>query len=130
MRSSMHIAGVVALILLGGMVTTGCHSTGSQYERSTGQYIDDKAIEGDVETALEDNPVYKLDDVTVEAFRGTVQLSGFVSTQEQKERASEIASNVPGVLRVENNISVKPAPLQQTTGPGAQAEQAESEGGQ
>jgi hyperosmotically inducible periplasmic protein len=130
MKKSMHIAGVVALILLGGMAVTGCHSTGSQYERSTGRYIDDKAIEGDVEGALEDNPVYKLDEVTVKAFRGTVQLSGFVSTQEQKERASEIASKVPGVLRVENNISVKMPPFQQPTDSSAQAEQAKSQGSQ
>jgi osmotically-inducible protein OsmY len=98
-------------IALATLAITGCRSTDSQYGRSAGQYIDDKALAGDVTDALENDPVYKLGEVTVNAYRGTVQLAGFVSTQEQKDSAAEIAGRVAGVHEVENNISLKPEPL-------------------
>jgi len=37
-----------------------------------------------------------------------VQLSGFVDTDEQKNRAGEIARQEEGVTQVVNNISLKP----------------------
>jgi hyperosmotically inducible protein len=43
----------------------------------------------------------------VETFKGVVQLSGFVSTAAEKEKASEIARKVKGVTDVRNNIIVK-----------------------
>jgi osmotically-inducible protein OsmY len=45
--------------------------------------------------------------VKVTSYRGTVQLSGFVNTSDQKRRAEDIAEKVQGVKRVENNITVK-----------------------
>ena len=84
---------------------SGC--AGDRYERSTGQYIDDQALAMRVRDALGDNPQYKFDGVNVTAFRGTVQLSGFVATNDQKSKAGEIAKTVQGVQNVENNITVK-----------------------
>jgi len=43
----------------------------------------------------------------VETFKSTVQLSGFVNTRDQKNRAGDIARKVKGVNDVENNITVK-----------------------
>jgi osmotically-inducible protein OsmY len=40
-------------------------------------------------------------------YRGTVQLSGFVQTGEQKDKAYDISKNVQGVSKVENKITVK-----------------------
>jgi hyperosmotically inducible periplasmic protein len=101
-------------LAIGAMAWTGCRTVGTEYERSTGQYIDDKTLVSKVGDALKADPVYKLDEVTVHAFRKTVQLSGFVSSQEQKDRAGEIASSVAGVQSVANNLTLKPGPLQQT----------------
>jgi len=84
---------------------TGC--AGNQYDRSTGQYIDDKSLTLRVHEALADNPDYKFGDVNVTVYRGTVQLSGFVNTADQKSKAGEIAKGVQSVKDVENNISVK-----------------------
>ncbi|HUC86145.1 MAG TPA: BON domain-containing protein [Candidatus Acidoferrales bacterium] len=84
---------------------TGC--AGDQYNRSTGQYIDDKSLAMRVHSALNDNPDYKFSDVNVDCFRGTVQLSGFVNTQDQKSKAVEIVKNVQGVKDVENKMAVK-----------------------
>jgi hyperosmotically inducible protein len=86
-------------------ILMGC--TGSRYERSTGEYIDDKALNSRVKTALSENPEYKFTDVNVTSFKGTVQLSGFVNTTDQKKMAGTIAEKVQGVKSVENNITVK-----------------------
>jgi len=83
----------------------GC--AGNRYERSTGEYIDDKALNSRVRSALADHPEYKFGDVNVASFRGVVQLSGFVNTPEQKRTAGTIAEKVQGVRSVENNITVK-----------------------
>ena len=86
-------------------VTTGCAP--HRYSRSTGEYIDDKALVSRVHGALRDNPEYKFKDVGVSVFRGTVQLNGFVNTRDQKELAANIARQVAGVREVDNNITVK-----------------------
>jgi hyperosmotically inducible periplasmic protein len=84
---------------------TGC--AGDRYNRSTGQYIDDKGLSFRVSDALHSDPEYKLGGIDVKAFRGNVQLSGFVPTDEQKKRAGEIARGVQGVVGVENNLTVQ-----------------------
>jgi hyperosmotically inducible periplasmic protein len=98
----------VALCLGLPVVTTFVGCAGDRYERSTGQYIDDKALVMRVKGALGDNPEYKFESVNVDSFRGTVQLSGFVNTSSQKAEAARIAKNVQGVQDVENNITLKP----------------------
>ena len=40
-------------------------------------------------------------------FKGVVQLSGFVNTKDQKNRAGDLDNKVEGVKEVQNNITVK-----------------------
>ena len=103
--TSLCLTITLALPLVAATALTGC--AGSRYDRSTGEYIDDKGTNMRVKSALSDNPEYKFDDVNVATFRGTVQLSGFVNTSDQKRKAGQIAQNVAGVKDVENNITVK-----------------------
>lgn len=98
----------MAALLGTSIVFTGC-TTEQRGGRTTGEYIDDKQLTGRVKDALDDNPAYKFDDVKVQSYMGTVQLSGFVATDEQKDRAAEIAKNVRGVDKVENKITVQAA---------------------
>jgi len=84
---------------------TGC--AGDKYNESTGEYIDDSAITARVKKALGNEGTYKYDDVNVSTFKGTVQLSGFVNSSDQKSRAGEVAKGVEGVKDVANNITVK-----------------------
>ena len=85
---------------------TGC-TTEQRGGRSAGEYIDDKTLNTRVRGALDDSAEYKFPDVKVESFRGTVQLSGFVATMAQKNRAGEIAKTVRGVANVDNKITVR-----------------------
>lgn len=101
---------VKSLIMAGGLglatvaTFTGC-ATG---DRSTGQYIDDRMTARRVKSELKSNPIYKFEDVSVNTYRGVVQLNGWVTQPEQKQIAERIAKNTPGVLDVVNNLSTKP----------------------
>jgi hyperosmotically inducible protein len=109
MKQQMNSLCLVLALSLPIVVATGvvgC-APGSRYERSTGEYVDDKALNSRVRSALSDNPEYKFSDVSVTSFRGTVQLSGFVNSTDQKRKAGEIAEKVQGAKAVENNITVK-----------------------
>lgn len=86
-------------------MVTGC--AGDRYHQSTGEAIDDEGISMHVRSALSDDPQFKYDGVSVKTFKGTVQLSGFVNTSAQKDRAETLAKGVEGVKDVENGITVK-----------------------
>jgi len=103
LKLSALIVSLVALAMTGGM--TGC--AGDRYTQSTGERIDDKADSSRVRKALGADTQYKYDDVTVQTFKGVVQLSGFVNSRDQKNRAGDLAKKVEGINEVENNITVK-----------------------
>lgn len=86
---------------------TGCRTSS---DRSTGQAINDKMINFNVDRALGNDPVYKYPDVKVHVYNGNAQLTGFVDTDEQRRKAAEIAAGVQGVTQVINEITLKPAP--------------------
>lgn len=86
-------------------VAAGC--AGSRTRKSTGEYLDDAAVSTRVKTALLQDEVVKGLDIQVETFKGTVQLSGFVNTASEKQRAEAIARDVAGVRFVKNDIRVK-----------------------
>jgi osmotically-inducible protein OsmY len=84
---------------------SGCAGTATR--ESTGEYVDDATITTKVKAAFVKDPLVKALDVKVETFRGTVQLSGFVDTAEQKDRAQQLAATVPGVANVKNDIALR-----------------------
>jgi len=90
-------------ILLATLV--GCASTGSQ--EGTGEYIDDSIITAKVKTAIFNEPTLKSAEINVETFKGVVQLSGFVNSQADINKAVEIARGVKGVTSVKNAMRLK-----------------------
>ncbi|MDV3242477.1 MAG: BON domain-containing protein [Methylocaldum sp.] len=85
-------------------MVVGC--AGSKTRESTGEYLDDTAVTTKVKSALLRDEVVKGLDIQVETFKGTVQLSGFVNTASEKQRAEAIARDVAGVRSVKNDIRV------------------------
>jgi osmotically-inducible protein OsmY len=83
----------------------GCAS--SQKHESTGQYLDDTSITTRVKTAIFRDPVLKSAEINVETFKGRVQLSGFVSSRTDIDRAVTVAQGVSGVSSVGNDMRVK-----------------------
>lgn len=105
MKTSKTILCFSLGLILGGAFVTGCSSTSTR--ESTGEYIDSSALTAKVKSALVADEVVRARDVQVETFRGTVQLSGFVDSEAQKERATAVARSVQGVRDVKNNLIVK-----------------------
>jgi hyperosmotically inducible periplasmic protein len=99
----------LAVVAAVGFVGCATESTDrdSSYKRTTGQYIDDKMLVQRVKAALDDSPIYKFPDVKVNTYNGTVQLTGFVESNEQKLKAEEITKTVRDVLNVQNQITLK-----------------------
>jgi osmotically-inducible protein OsmY len=104
MYSQVRYASVmVCLIVIAALL--GC--AGDRTRKSTGQAIDDGAIAAKVKSALIADPEVKGTQVQVEVYKGVVQLSGFVDSPVNAQRAVTIARNVPGVAEVRNSLIVK-----------------------
>jgi hyperosmotically inducible protein len=78
-------------------------------DRTAGQVVDDKTLTASVKSALNNNPDYKFGDVSVDTMNATVQLSGFVNSDDQRTKAISIARGVAGVTNVEDKMTLKPA---------------------
>jgi osmotically-inducible protein OsmY len=105
MKLSIPLLASVLVLTGATALQTGCAST--QTRQSTGEMVDDAAITTKVKAAFVRDPLVKALDVSVDTFKGTVQLSGFVNSAEEKAKAEQIARSVNGVMNVQNNISVK-----------------------
>jgi hyperosmotically inducible periplasmic protein len=108
MKSLRTSLSLIALLGLGGGLATfptGCASTPTR--ESTGEFVDDVTITAKVKAAFIRDRTVKAFDVSVDTFKGVVQLSGFVDTAEQKDRAGEIARGIHGVREVKNRLTVK-----------------------
>ena len=75
--------------------------------RSTGQVLDDHAIAAKVKTAVIADPEVKGTQVGIEVHKGVVQLSGFVDTQQESDRAVQLSRTIKGVKAVNNSLIIK-----------------------
>lgn len=103
-RSLAHAA-MLGSALLGSAIIVGCSSTPTQ--QSAGEAIDDGVVTAKVKAKLVDDPVTKALQINVETFKGTVQLSGFVETDEARTRALQLARDVDGVKQVKDAMEVR-----------------------
>jgi hyperosmotically inducible protein len=83
----------------------GCASTATQ--EGTGEYLDDSIVTAKVKHAILHEGSLKSGEINVETFKGIVQLSGFVSSQSDIDKAVEVAGNVQGVKSVKDGMQVK-----------------------
>jgi len=77
-------------------------------QRSAGEFTDDAAVTAKVKTAIATDAGAKTAAaVNVETYRGVVQLTGFVDSDDQASRAVSAAKKVQGVRSVKNDIRIK-----------------------
>lgn len=100
-----RIFGVALLMAFLFAVLVGCSSTSTR--SSTGEYIDDSVITTKVKAAILDDKELKVTEINVETFKGVVQLSGFVTSQSDINRAVSVARGVGGVKSVKNDMRIK-----------------------
>ena len=87
------------------MAAAGCAST--QKQAGTGEYFDDSVITTKVKAAILHEPSLSSAEINVETFKGVVQLSGFVNSSADINKAVEIARDVKGVNSVKNDMRLK-----------------------
>lgn len=102
MKKQIAYLVVVASLTLPMAVTTGCAV--ARHQETASAYAKDKEIAARIKTAMYADPQVKGTEVKVNSLNGVVQLSGFVDSQQAKDRAGQIASSVPGVVKVYNNL--------------------------
>jgi len=102
-KRNMFIRCFVLLMLIAAFVA--CASTPKQ--ESTGEYVDNSVITTKVKSLLAKDDFLKSFHISVETFKGTVQLSGFVGSQQAVDKAGEITRSVKGVTSVRNDLVVK-----------------------
>lgn len=83
----------------------GCAATSTR--QSTGEYIDDTAITTKVKAEIFNDPMLKVLQINVESYDGVVQLSGFVNSRQDADKAVAVASSVKGVKSVKDDLVVK-----------------------
>ena len=89
----------MALILM-----AGCQAmTG----KSAGTNVDDAMITSSVKTKLAGEKMSSLTRIDVNTERGVVTLTGVVESSDMKATAENLARQVDGVRRVENNLQIQ-----------------------
>ena len=74
---------------------------------STGEYLDDTVLTTKIKATFLGDSRLKMLDINVKSYRGTVQLSGFIDTQKEADRAVQLARTVKGVKAVNNSLIIK-----------------------
>ena len=102
-KVSIVVRYFVVLVLIATFVA--CGSTSGR--EGTGEYVDNSVITSKIKSQLAADDFLKSFEISVETYKGTVQLSGFVDSQGAVDKAGQIARGVDGVKSVKNNLKVK-----------------------
>jgi osmotically-inducible protein OsmY len=86
------------------VAVVGCQSTTG---KTAGETVSDATISTKVQAKLTSDRMSNFTRVDVDTERGVVNLSGVVDSADQKARAAELARQVEGVKRVNNNLQVQ-----------------------
>jgi hyperosmotically inducible periplasmic protein len=93
------IAGIIAIGI------NGCAS--NKTHESTGQFVDDAAITTKVKAKFLEDPLVSGLRISVETYKGIVQLSGFANSRAEIKQAGALAQQVDDVQSVRNDIHLK-----------------------
>lgn len=103
MTTSNRFMTFILALLLASLI--GCAEPSKR--ESVGEYVDDTVITTRVKAAIFNEPSLKSAQINVETYKGTVQLSGFVSSRDNINRAVAVARGVKGVTSVKNDMVLR-----------------------
>ncbi|OON41222.1 hypothetical protein BTJ39_04435 [Izhakiella australiensis] len=105
MKWAKWLGGLFAAVMV-ALTLSACAPT--EHKEGTGGYIDDTVITTKVKSQLlGDEALKHANQISVETFKGRVQLSGFVSSPQMAARAVSVARGVNGVKSVINNMQIR-----------------------
>lgn len=102
MNRKIALVLVAASLAFPALFTTGCAV--AEHQETAGALTKDNEIEARIKTALYADPAVKGSQVNVDSLNGVVQLSGFVQSEQARQRADQIAASTPGVVKVYNTL--------------------------
>ena len=94
--------------IVGGVVAAGGAGYAANQERGVGGTANDFKIKTDIQSAWIKTDPQMQADLNVTVYEGRTLLTGTAPTPEMKAQAQEVASRVPGVRAVYNEIEVTP----------------------
>ena len=95
---------LVGILGMSPMILTACESmTG----KTTGQTIDDATVTASVQGKLTGDKLSNFSRINVDTDRSVVTLNGVVRSVEEKLRAEDLARQVAGVTKVNNNLQIQ-----------------------
>lgn len=103
MKPSHILAAAITAVAL--ITTAGCAVQRDQ--QTVGSYIDDTTITTKVKAKFAEDKTVSAMAIQVETLKGTVQLSGFAKSLDEKMTAERLARSVNGVADVKNDIVVR-----------------------
>ena len=95
------VATATAITVLPGCAVTRGQST-------VGEYIDDASVTTAVKAKFVESKAVDAVAINVETLSGTVMLSGFAKSLNEKAEAERLAWSVKGVKAVRNELAVRP----------------------
>jgi len=105
-RRSILSAALAAIAA--GLLSACASDKPPETKRTTGEFTNDAALTAKVKSAIAtDVGARTAAAINIETYRGTVQLTGFVGSREQAERAETAAKKVEGVRSVKNDVRIK-----------------------
>ena len=100
----MHRTIIVGILGMSCMIMTACQSmTG----KTAGQTMDDATVTTSVLAKLTSDKASNFSRIDVDTNRSVVTLNGVVRTVEEKSRAEDLARQVTGVTKVNNNLQLQ-----------------------
>jgi len=97
-----------SIALAAALGVGACASSKPENQRNAGEFTDDAAITAKVKSAIaSDVGARTAANVNVDTYKGVVQLSGFVDSQDQATRAVAASQKVSGVKSVKNDLRLK-----------------------
>ena len=101
MTKTNRITAVLLAAILVAPLLAGCGKT-------VGETIDDATITTRVKTAFINDPLVGALRIDVDTFKGVVTLSGRVKSDQEQQRAIELAKKIRGVVDVKSTLVIQP----------------------
>ena len=102
----MKKATAMSCYAAGVLMTLGA-TAGAADNHTAGEVIDDTLITTKVKAALVADPMTKAHQISVDTYKGSVKLSGFVDSVDAERRAMELAQGVDGAIKVDDALEVR-----------------------
>lgn len=102
--ATLILGGCAAVVIGGGIATTASYA---HDRRTSGAIVEDQSIKAKIRHQLSEDKVLDSNThINVSSYNAIVLLSGEAPTEEMRARAGELARNVEGVRRVNNEITI------------------------